>query len=118
MKQEISKVTCSHILQKHNKSRRPFDSFRYKEVTRTKDQAREQLVKILEELNNSGMSKFRDLAKQYSECSSAAKGGDLGQFGRGEMQQAFEEAAFNLPVGGLSEIIDTDSGLHIILRTK
>ena len=111
-------VTCSHILQKHNKSRRPFDSFRNKDVTRTKDEARERLVKIMQELKSSGITIFTDLAKQYSECSSAANGGSLGQFGRGEMQQAFEEAAFKLKVGELSDIVDSDSGLHIILRTK
>lgn len=52
-----------------------------------------------------------------SDCSSAHKGGDLGFFGRGQMQRPFEEATFALPVGGLSGIVQTDSGAHIILRT-
>lgn len=39
-------------------------------------------------------------------------------FGRGQMQKPFEEAAFSLKVGQLSKIVDTDSGLHIILRTE
>ena len=42
--------------------------------------------------------------------------GDLGSFSRGQMQKPFEEASFALPMGGLSEIVDTESGIHIILR--
>ena len=33
------------------------------------------------------------------------------------MQKPFEDATFALPVGGLSDIVDTDSGVHLILRT-
>jgi peptidyl-prolyl cis-trans isomerase NIMA-interacting 1 len=60
---------------------------------------------------------LQELAKTESDCSSAKHGGDLGFFGRGQMQRAFEEAAFALNVGQMSGIIDTDSGLHLILRT-
>lgn len=52
-----------------------------------------------------------------SDCSSAKAGGDLGFFGRGQMQKPFEDATFALPVGGLSGIVQTESGTHIILRT-
>lgn len=60
---------------------------------------------------------FEELAKEYSDCSSAKRDGDLGMFKRGQMQKPFEEAAFALKVGQLSQIVDTDSGVHIILRT-
>lgn len=40
-----------------------------------------------------------------------------GPFGRGQMQKPFEDNTFALKVGEISDIIDTDSGVHIILRT-
>ena len=40
-----------------------------------------------------------------------------GRFGRGQMQKPFEEATYALKVGELSDVVDTDSGVHIILRT-
>jgi len=61
---------------------------------------------------------FEMLASQESDCSSAKRGGDLGMFGRGQMQKPFEEASFNLKPGELSQIVDTESGVHILFRLK
>lgn len=65
----------------------------------------------------SGQASFAELASKESDCSSAKRGGDLGLFGRNAMQKPFEEASFALKVGELSNIVDTDSGIHIIMRT-
>ena len=65
----------------------------------------------------SGQATFEELASQFSDCSSAKRGGDLGPFGRGQMQKPFEDATYSMKVGELSEPVDTDSGVHIILRT-
>lgn len=62
-------------------------------------------------------SDFATLASQESHCSSAQRGGDLGVFGKGQMQPAFEQAAFALRVGELSGPVFSDSGVHLILRT-
>ena len=59
-----------------------------------------------------------DAAKKRSDCGSYAQNGDLGMFGKGEMQKPFEEASFALKVGEISGIVDTDSGVHIIKRLK
>lgn len=60
---------------------------------------------------------FAEVARRESDCGSAQNGGDLGDFGRGQMQKPFEDATFALKVGEVSQIIHTDSGEHIILRT-
>lgn len=57
---------------------------------------------------------FAELAKQNSEDVTAAAGGDLGFFARGTMTPAFEEAAFALDPGGISDLVDTPFGIHII----
>lgn len=64
----------------------------------------------------SGEETFASLASKYSDCSSAKRNGDLGPFARGAMQKPFEEAAFALKVGEISQPVDTDSGVHIIYR--
>lgn len=58
---------------------------------------------------------FEQLAKQNSEDSgSAISGGDLGFFGRGVMDKAFEQSAFSLAKGQVSDVVRSDFGFHII----
>jgi peptidyl-prolyl cis-trans isomerase C len=54
------------------------------------------------------------LAQEYSICPSAKKGGDLGYFSRGRMAPLFEESAFRLKKGEISDVIRTGFGFHII----
>ena len=59
---------------------------------------------------------FAELAQQHStDTGSAARGGDLGWFGRGVMVEPFEKAAFALEVGEISEPVETSFGYHLIL---
>lgn len=116
-------IQCLHILKKHAGSRRP-SSWRVTEITQSKEESieqinafRAQLEKVLDDSGYEAMEKlFRDIASVESDCGSAQRGGDLGPFGRGQMQKAFEDASFALGVQGLSGIVDSDSGIHIILR--
>jgi len=108
-------VQCSHLLVKHEGSRNP-KSWRNANITISKQEALEQLKGYIEQIE-SGEKSFLELASQFSDCSSAKRGGDLGMFGRNQMQKPFEEASFVLKVGEMSDIVDTDSGVHIILRT-
>jgi len=59
---------------------------------------------------------FEELTKTESDCSREKRGGDLGFFGRKKIQPAFEKASFGLRAGQLSDIVDTSSGVHVILR--
>lgn len=113
--QEKTQVKASHLLVKHRDSRRP-SSWREQNITRTKEEATEQLEKYIKMIETN-QSTFEELATKYSDCSSAKRGGDLGFFERNQMQKPFEEAAFNLDIGEMSSIVETDSGVHIIKRT-
>lgn len=57
---------------------------------------------------------FAELAKEYSLDGSAQNGGDLGYFGKGRMVQPFEDAAFALEPGEISEPVQTQFGYHLI----
>ncbi|XP_788025.2 peptidyl-prolyl cis-trans isomerase pin1 [Strongylocentrotus purpuratus] len=109
------KVRCSHLLVKHRDSRRPA-SWKDDRITRTKDDAL-QILKGHRAKIVAGDVTLGDLASTESDCSSAHKKGDLGFFGRNQMQKPFEEASFKLEVGQMSDPVFTDSGIHIILRT-
>jgi len=75
-----------------------------------------QALKVAEELKAGG--NFSELAKKYSTCPSGKKGGDLGQFGRGQMVKEFEKVAFSLKPGQISDPVKTQFGYHIIKRTS
>ena len=83
---------------------------------RTKDEAYTLIAEILEKANNG--EDFAELAKTYSEdLGSGQNGGELGYFGAGTMVQAFEDAAFAMATGGISDIVETEFGYHIIKVT-
>lgn len=61
-------------------------------------------------------STFEELAQKFSKCPSRARGGDLGEFGKGRMVPSFEEAAFALGVNEVSGPVRTQFGYHLIQR--
>lgn len=101
-------VKASHILLMYQGSARST-------ATRTRDEAIQQIDDIKQQLD--GGADFEALAQEHSDCPSGRKGGDLGTFGKGQMVKEFEESAFGMEVGGVSGVVETQFGYHIICRT-
>jgi len=113
------KVQVMHLLVKHEQSRNP-KSWRNPDqvIEKSKEKAIKELESYRNEINSNPdrFNTFAELAKKYSDCSSAKRNGDLGFFGRKQMQKPFEDASFALRPNEMSDIVSTDSGVHIIYR--
>ena len=106
-------MRASHILLEHQ-MRWPPSKQRH---PRTQARAEELLGQLRDQIVYDGAD-FGDLASQYSDCPSRQDGGDLGRFGPGQMARRFEDATQALGVGELSDIVHTEFGVHLILRTE
>jgi len=102
-------VRASHILIKPDTSDPNVEPALAKAAAKAKA---EELLKQIKDGDD-----FAELALANSGCPSSARGGDLGFFSRGRMVPAFEEAAFALEVGRVSDIVETRFGYHIIKAT-
>ena len=80
-------------------------------LVQTEEEAKELLAKLEDGAD------FAELAKEYSMCPSKRDGGDLKFFGKGMMVKPFEDAAFALEVGQVSEPVETQFGWHLIKLT-
>jgi peptidyl-prolyl cis-trans isomerase C len=103
-------VRASHILIKPDTSDPNIDPNQAKAAARAKA---EDLLKKIQNADDD----FATLAKANSACPSAARGGDLGLKPRGTWVGPFEEAAFKLKVGQVSDVVETRFGYHIIRVT-
>merc|ERR1719499_2116068 len=119
------RVRVFHILCKHIDSRNPTSRRTNQPITISTEEAHSELhgfkleFSDIEEKSDIPwglFEAFKQGAKERSDCGSFKKYGDLGWFGRGQMQKAFEEASFALANGELSDIVDTASGSHLLLR--
>ena len=90
---DMDKIRCSHVLVKKQS----------------------EALAVLERLNKG--EKFARLARELSlDSGSAKRDGSLGYFGRGKMVKQFEEVAFSLAIGQVSQPVKTEYGYHIIKR--
>jgi peptidyl-prolyl cis-trans isomerase C len=103
--QSPEKVCAQHILLKINPNDAP----------EIKSQKRLELAGLSGKIENG--ADFSKIAEEHSECPSKQQGGDLGLFERGRMVKPFEEAAFTLKVGEVSDIVETQFGYHLIKVT-
>jgi parvulin-like peptidyl-prolyl isomerase len=80
--------------------------------------AREKLLAIRANLV-AGKIEFAEAAKRYSQDQTAPEGGDLGTFPRKMvMAESIAKVAFSLPVNGISDVVETEFGLHLIRVTE
>ena len=77
-----------------------------------KAKARKTIKEIQQKLDNG--EEFAELAKEYSQGPSGAKGGALGYFRRGQMVKPFEDAAFSMEANEVSDLVETTFGYHLI----
>lgn len=101
-------IRVSHILLMYKGSMRST-------ATRSKDQALAEIQAMQATLAQGG--DFAELARANSDCPSGSDGGDLGFFGPGAMVPEFDRAAFALDVNGVSDVVETAFGYHLIVRT-
>jgi peptidyl-prolyl cis-trans isomerase D len=79
-----------------------------------KTAAKEKAAEILAQLKKNP-KRFEELAAKYSQDpGSAAKGGDLGTFGRGAMVKPFEDAVYSMKINQISDLVESEFGYHII----
>ena len=95
-------VKASHILI------RPIDE----NNSNSKAEARASIEKLLKRVKEG--ADFAELAMDHSEDVSGVHGGSLGYIKRGDMEPPFEKVAFSLPVGQVSDVVETSVGYHII----
>ncbi len=105
-RERIPQIRASHILVSFNGPNGQVDTA----------YARARIDTVMQKLKAG--ADFAELAKEYSDDSGSAKnGGDLGFFGRRMMVKEFDETAFNLKPGEISDVIRTNFGYHIIKLT-
>jgi peptidyl-prolyl cis-trans isomerase D len=79
-----------------------------------KDSVRRKAQRVLAQVTPAN---FADMAKQYSQDNTAARGGDLGVFPRGMMVKPFGDAVASLKLGEISPLVETQFGYHIVQRS-
>jgi len=107
--QTPEQVRASHILIK------PDTTDPNTDPNEAKIAAKAETEKLLAQIKDG--ADFAELAKAHSGCSSAAKGGDLDFFARGDMVPPFEDVAFAMKPGEMSDVVETKFGFHIIKVT-
>lgn len=99
----MAQVQCLHLLIKHEGSRNPVSRRTNASTAGVKKADAIAELKQWEARIRKGDISFEAAAQERSDCGSFAAGGDLGMFGRGDMQKPFEDASFALKVRGGKE---------------
>lgn len=85
-------------------------------TTRRQKAAKNKLIRLQTDIR-AGQITFADAARQYSDCPSKEKGGNLGEFSFSDMVPSFARAAYDAKVGDVTDIVRTEHGFHLIQVT-
>jgi len=105
----LDEIRVAHILVQ-------WDGVPRSEVTRTQDEAQILVDTALAELKSG--AQLSAVAATYSDGPTGLRGGELGWFQRGQMVPSFDEVAFQLQPGQISEVVESPLGFHIIVRLE
>ena len=109
---EPPKITVKHVLVKYKGAKKADDA-----VKRSREEACMRALEARDKIREGG--DFDEIVKQYSEEPGAAtRGGSIGAIERADVAKPFADAAFELSVNQLSDIVETEFGFHVILRTE
>jgi len=109
---EPARVSLKHVLVQHAFSKKGRDS-----IKRSREEACLRAAEARDKLRAG--ADFADVAREYSdEPGAASRGGSIGAVERSDLVPAFADAAFELDVRQLSDVVETEFGFHVILRTE
>ncbi|PID38525.1 MAG: hypothetical protein CSA65_02985 [Proteobacteria bacterium] len=107
----LKKIMVRHILIRHNDAKKPPQRPRAKTV------AKQLAFKLMRKVKKAPAD-FAKIAKKESEDDSAKDGGLMAPFARGQMVPRFEQFAFALKVGQISDVVESVFGYHVIKRER
>lgn len=109
---EPPKITVKHILIKYAGAKNPVES-----VSRTREEACMRALEARGKMVDG--AEFDDMVKEYSdEPGAATRNGSIGAIERKDVAKAFADAAFELGLNQTSDVVETESGFHLITRTE
>lgn len=109
---EPPKVTVKHILVKYSGAKKAEAS-----ITRTREEACLRALEVRDKIREG--ADFEEMVKEYSEEPGAAsRGGSVGAVERADVVKPFADAAFELSINQMSDIVETEFGFHLIVRSE
>lgn len=106
----VAEEEISSYYEAHKEQYKKGETVSAKHILAGSEEKCKEVMAVLE----SGEKTFEEAAKEYSQCPSGAKGGALGEFGKGQMVKEFEDAAFAAEIGVVVGPVNTQFGCHLI----